>query len=341
MVAQEQAPLAVLGDGGRALEDLVHRSCLFAAGRHEHARHHGEVEGHVALVALAEVLDDVLGPLIGLGQQDAVGVLRVDGGAHLLEEVMGLGQVLAVGALTLEEVRHGVQAEAVQAEVQPEAQDVEHRLADLRVVEVEVRLVGEEAVPVVGAGDVVPGPVRRLGVREDDPRVLVAVRRVGPHVPVALGRAGRGLARPLEPRVVRGGMVHDEVGDDAQAALVCGLHEGLDVVDRPVVRVDLVVVGDVVAAVAQRAGVHRQQPDDVDPQPLQVVELLGQAAEVARAVGVAVEEPAQVDLVEDGRLEPDGIGLEPVARGRRGRRRRHVVFTRSTWPARSPGSSRT
>ena len=36
---------------------------------------------------------------------------------------------------------------------------------------------GEEAVPVVGAGRLVPGPVRRLGVGEDDPRVLVLVRR--------------------------------------------------------------------------------------------------------------------------------------------------------------------
>ena len=195
--------------------------------------------------------------------------------------------------------------------------------------------------PVVRARDIVPGPVRRLGVGEDDPRVLVLVRRVGPHVPVALGRAGRGLTRALEPLVLGGGVVHDEVGDDAQPALVRRVDEGADVVHGAVVGVDLVVIGDVVTAVAQGAGEHGQQPDDVDAQPLQVVELLGQPAEVTRPVGVAVEEPAQVDLVEDGPLEPQGIGLEPVARGGRGGRRRHVVLTRRTWPARSPGSSRT
>ena len=32
----------------------------------------GKVEGHVALVAVAEVGDGVLGPLVGLGQQHAV-----------------------------------------------------------------------------------------------------------------------------------------------------------------------------------------------------------------------------------------------------------------------------
>ena len=85
------------------------------------------------------------------------------------------GQVLAVRALALEEVGHGVEAEAVEAEVEPEAQRVEHRLLDLGVVVVEVGLVAEEAVPVVGAGLLVPRPVRRLGVGEDDPRVLVAL----------------------------------------------------------------------------------------------------------------------------------------------------------------------
>jgi hypothetical protein len=62
-----------------------------------------------------------------------------------------LVEVLAVRALALEEVGHGVEAEAVEPEVQPEAQDVEHRLLDRGAVVVEVRLVGEEAVPVVGA----------------------------------------------------------------------------------------------------------------------------------------------------------------------------------------------
>ena len=110
----------------------------------------------MALVAVAEVLDDVRRPLVGLGEQHAVGVLGVDRRAHALEVVVRLGQVLAVGALALEEVGHGVEAEAVEAEVEPEAQDLEHRLLDLGVVVVEVGLVGEEAVPVVGAAPARP-----------------------------------------------------------------------------------------------------------------------------------------------------------------------------------------
>ena len=280
---------------------------------------------------------------------------------------MGLGQVLAVGALALEQVRDRVEAEAVEPEVEPEAQHVEHRVLDLRVVVVEVGLVGEEPVPVVLAGDRVPGPVRGLGVDEDDPGVLVAVVGVRPHVPVALRRPGRRVRERLEPWVLDRGVVHHQVGDHPDLPRVRRVDQLLDVVDRPVVGVDLPEVGDVVAAVAQRRLVERQQPDAVDPEPLQVVELLGQAAEVADPVAVGVVEAAYVDLVEDRVLEPQRLGFEPLpgeglrvglrlalgghrARaggalggedvGQGGRSDAHAS-TLSTCACRTPGSSRT
>jgi hypothetical protein len=64
------------------------------------------------------------------------------------------------------------------------------------------------------------------------------------------------------------------------------------VVDRPELRQHRVEVGDVVAAVAQRRVVERQQPDAVDPEPLEVVEPLGEPADVTGAVVVRVVEAA-------------------------------------------------
>ena len=93
---------------------------------------------------------------------------------------------------------------------------------------------------------------------------------------------------------------------------MCLIDELAEVVDRPVVGMDREEVRDVVAAVSERRHVHRQQPDAVHAEPLQEVELLDQAAEVARAVVVAVEEPADVNLVEDSPLEPQGVALEPL-----------------------------
>src|SRR5438477_11689865 len=70
---------------------------------------------------------------------------------------------------------------------------------NLRVVEVEVGLVGVEAVPVVGVGDVIPGPVRGLEIFEDDPRVLVALVGLAPDVEVAHAASRLRTPCPLEP----------------------------------------------------------------------------------------------------------------------------------------------
>ena len=101
-----------------------------------------------------------------------------------------------------------------------------------------------------------------------------------------------------------GRVVDDQLGDDADAALVRLVHEALEVLDRAVARMDALVVRDVVAVVAQRRRIEGQQPQRVDAEPLQVVELARQPGKVADAVVVAVEEGADVRLVDDRVLVP-------------------------------------
>ncbi len=312
----------------------------------------------MALVAaggvVAEVVDDVFRPLVGLRQQHLVGVLGVDLLADPLQEGVRGGQVLAVGALLLVEVGHRVQTEAVDAEIQPELQRGDHLLLHGRVLVVQVRLVREEAVPVVLLAYRVVRPVRHLGVHEDDPGVLVLLVVVGPHVVVPVGAVGV-LAGLLEPRVLVAGVVHDEVDDDAHAALVGGVDELHEVGEVAELGQDGGVVGDVVTAVAQGGLEEGREPQAVHAQPLQIVEFGGQALQVADAVAVAVLEGADQHLVEDGTLEPlrvpvpGGCVLEGV---RNGLIDDHVVGdppicgvdgrrTVKTCAGRRPGSSRT
>ncbi len=69
-------------------------------------------------------------------------------------------------------------------------------------------------------------------------------------------------------------------------------------------RVDAAVVADVVAVVVLRRRVDRREPHDVDAEALEVVEVPGDAHEVADAVTVGVGEAARVHLVHDGTLPP-------------------------------------
>ena len=222
---------------------------------------------------------------------------------------MGLLQVLAIGALALEQVRHRVETETVQPDVQPVAHHVQHGVRHRRVGVVEVGLMMEEPVPVVLAPLGIEGPVRGLGVHEDDAGVAVGLVVVGPHVPVVLGVGGI-LAGLNEPRVLVAGVVHDHVRHHPDAAPVSFLDEHHRVGQIPVLGQDGEEIGDVVTAITQGRLVEGQQPQTIDAQPFQVVELFDEAPQIPGAVPRAVLEAAHHDLVEDGPLEPsivDGV----------------------------------
>ena len=260
MVAQEHRPLTVLGDRRRLAHDVDDRIAVLFGDRHEHAGHEREVKCHVTFVALAEVGAHVFGPLIRFGEQEAVGILRIEHGAQAFENVVRLGEVLVVRALAFAQVGDGVEPHAVDAEVEPEPHHVHDRIEHRRMIEVEIGLVAEEAVPIELLGDRIPGPIRGLGIGEDDARAAVALGRVAPDVPVAGGGSARCLAGSLEPRVRIRGVVDDELGDHTQPQAMRGFYEAAGIAQAAVERVDALVVGDVVAVVAQRRGIERQEP---------------------------------------------------------------------------------
>jgi hypothetical protein len=85
---------------------------------------------------------------------------------------------------------------------------------------------------------------------------------------------------------------------EPQAVAVCdqrvGVGEGAEQ------RVDVLVVGHVVAVVVLRRGVERRDPERVDAEVAQVGQPRGDPGQVADAVAVAVGEAADVDLVGHG-----------------------------------------
>ncbi len=165
----------------------------------------------------------------------------------------------------------------------------------------------EEAGPEVRIGRPVPRPVRGLEVLEDDPRFLVAIRRIAPYVEIALHAAGGRAPRALEPRVLVGGVVEDELRDDADVAALGLLDDDLQVGDGAHVRVNVHVVGDVVAVVFAGRRTQGQQPDGRDAEVFDVVELGGEPCEIADAVPVRVVERARAELVDDRVLVPERI----------------------------------
>jgi len=191
VIAQKNRPLAGLGNIRRLLHDLDDRVAVFLSDRHVNPRHQRKVIGHVAFIAVAEVLAHILRPLIRFRQQETVPVGGIDGRAQLLDHGVRLAQVFVAGTLALDQIGNGIQAKTVDAHIEPEAHDLQHGLHDLRIVEIQVRLMAEEAMPVVGLGDRIPGPVGVFRVGKDDARAEIFLVGVAPYVEIALRRAWR------------------------------------------------------------------------------------------------------------------------------------------------------
>src|SRR5690606_2370174 len=100
----------------------------------------------------------------------------------------------------------------------------------------------------------------------------------------------------------------NDVDDDPEAQVVGGGQEGVEVGQRSEPRVDVTVVGDVVAAVGEGGDVEGGQPDRVHAERDQGGQALPDAVEVAFAVAVGVREAADVDLVDDRVAPQVGMG---------------------------------
>src|SRR5437870_10475154 len=107
---------------------------------HKDARHEGKVKSHVAFIFVAEIRPDVRWPLVRFGEEHARLVGLVKEAAHFFQHRMRFGEVLVDGSLALAQIGYGVEAEAIDADVKPEAHSPEHRLQDLRVSVIEIGL---------------------------------------------------------------------------------------------------------------------------------------------------------------------------------------------------------
>ena len=203
-----------------------------------------------------------------------------------LQHRVRFGEVLVAGAFALDQIGHGIEPQPVDAEIEPKTHDAEHRLDHLRIVEVEIGLVRIKTMPEIGAGDRIPGPVRALGVEEDDAGAGIFLVRIRPDIEVARGRPGLCPPGALKPRMLIGGMIDHQLGDDADAARMRGRDEALEIGNRAVFGMHRAIVADVVSVIEPRRGIERQQPDRVDAEFGNVVELRDQTGKVPDSVVV-------------------------------------------------------
>jgi hypothetical protein len=277
-----------------------------------------EVVGQVQLVSGVDVLHQLLQvEQVDLAHDHPV-VILLDDGPDPPQAVVDGGPVLVVlqpGLVVpqlgiLGDLVDHVDPEPVDTPVEPEPQDVVHGRLHLGVIPVEVGLVRRERVQVVLRGRLVERPRGADGGERRPPVVRrpAVGRGIAPHVPVALGvvQAARRLD---EPRVLVRGVVRHPVDDELDAAAVGAREQVVKVCESPEHRIDIGVVGNVVAEVGHRRPVERRQPDGSHAERVirtvvEVVQVVQDAAQIPDAVPVGVGETARVDLVDHAGLPP-------------------------------------
>ena len=124
---------------------------VFLADRHEHPRHQREVERHVAFVAVAEVRADVGRPLVRLGEQHAVGKL-LDRARRRIFFRMSCVSGRFSQIVPSRSIRYGTASSRRPSTPRSSQKRITLVTASSTagIVEVQVRLMVEEAMPVVG-----------------------------------------------------------------------------------------------------------------------------------------------------------------------------------------------
>ncbi len=69
-----------------------------------------------------------------------------------------------------------------------------------------------------------------------------------------------------------GGVVHDQIDQNTNAALFCAVGKLDEIAERTVPRIDIVIVGDVVTIVSARRSLKRHQPNRGHAQSMQIIE---------------------------------------------------------------------
>jgi len=93
------------------------------------------------------------------------------------------------------------------------------------------------------------------------------------------------------------------------------VQEPIEIGERAEQRIDVAIVGDVIAEVGHGRGIDRRDPDRIDAEPAEIIETPPDAFEVADAVAIAVLKRARIDLIDDAALPPQRLGHRWLVRG--------------------------
>ena len=215
---------------------------------------------------------------------------------------VGRGRIVAQLRIVHREIDR-VHAKAVDAAIKPEAQHVQQGCLHRRVVHVELRLLLQEIVHVILAAPRVPGPGRAAEDRLPVARRAAVGLGIGPDIPGGLVGVGARAAVD-EPGVLVRTVREDLVDQHLEAESVRARDQRVEILERAEDRIDPAIIGHVIAEILHRRREEGREPDRIDAEIRDMVELRGNPRQIADAIAVRIGKAARIDLIDACALPP-------------------------------------
>ena len=193
-----------------------------------------------------------------------------------------------------------VLSETVHAQIQPKAHDVLDLFTDFGIVHVEIGLFFGKNVQIVLSSLLVilPGKAFELAVPVVGRKFgLPFEMRVTPDVVIAV-RIVLALAALDKPRVLIGRVVDHQIEQDFEAEFVGAVQHLLKLLQSAVVRMDVLVIRNVIAVIRVGRRIDRTEPDSVHAERLDVLQFVVDTVQVADPIPVSVAEAPDPYLVK-------------------------------------------
>ena len=208
------------------------------------------------------------------------------------------------------DVDDGVDAESSDPLFHPPADVLIYFLPDLGVLPVQVRLLLMEymQIKLVRSGQLRPAGSAKIGSPVGG---QLPVGIFVPQVEELAVLSLRVLTGSAEPLVLVRTVVDHQVHEDRHVPLFCLRDQLLHVLHGAKAGIDGIIVGDIVSLVRQGGPVDGGEPDDIDAQPLQIIQFADDPLQVSDAVPVAVHKTLGIDLIGDFVMPPFSLHVHP------------------------------
>ena len=104
-----------------------------------------------------------------------------------------------------------------------------------------------------------------------------------------------------------GRMVGDQIQNDFQLAVVRRFEQRVEIFHRPEILHNRLIIGNIITVIVVRRTENRVQPDDINAQTFDIIELFRNPFQIAHAVAVRVFEGTRINLINDRFLPPFSI----------------------------------